>query len=86
MLQSQAGSQASLVQAKPNLSRLYLSMIAGEWALAYYVWKVGLRRTATTIGELIGGKWASLRAILPPVSIKPEIVIIRPRYRSSLEN
>ena len=64
MLQSQAGSRASLVQAKPNLSRLYLSMIAGEWALVYYVWKVGLRRTGTTIGELIGGKWASPRAAL----------------------
>ncbi|QOY87215.1 CPBP family intramembrane glutamic endopeptidase [Paludibaculum fermentans] len=50
--------------ARPNLSGLYLSLIAGEWALVYYVWKVGLRRTGTTIGELIGGKWASPKAAL----------------------
>lgn len=64
MRQSQAGSRANLVAARPNLSGLYLSLIAGEWALVYYVWKVGLRRTGTTIGELIGGKWASPKAAL----------------------
>ena len=64
MFRSQAGSRADLAGARPNLSGLYLSLTAGEWALVYYVWKLGLRRTGTTIGELIGGKWTSPRAAL----------------------
>lgn len=61
---SQAGSQAGLVEARPPLSGLYLSLITGEWALVYYVWKVGLRRTGTHLDELIGGRWASPKAVL----------------------
>jgi membrane protease YdiL (CAAX protease family) len=36
-------------------------MLAAEWGLLFYVWRAGLRRGGTTLGELIGGRWSSRR-------------------------
>lgn len=44
-----------------NLLRLYLTVMAGEWALVFYVWR-GIRRRGLTLRELIGGKWADVSA------------------------
>jgi membrane protease YdiL (CAAX protease family) len=62
----QQNAQAHPVVAEPHrdMSRLYLSLLLGEWGLVYYVWKGGLRRTGTTLGELIGGRWARARDVL----------------------
>lgn len=49
--------------------QLYLSLIAMEWALIYYVWKVGLRRTGTSLRELIGGRWGSARDVAVDVAL-----------------
>jgi len=56
--------QSDGVGRRPNVRLLYVSLIAGEWGLVYYVWKAGLRRTGTQIVDLIGGKWVSPRPIL----------------------
>jgi len=37
---------------------VYLSVIAAEWALVYWIWRGGLRRTGTTLRELIGPRWS----------------------------
>ena len=61
-LQRGARSRADLVEHRPNVALLYLSLLAGEWGLVYYVWK-GLRRTGVTLAEFVGGRWASARAV-----------------------
>jgi membrane protease YdiL (CAAX protease family) len=61
--QRQARSEAGGLQQHPHLVPLYLSLIAMEWGLVYYVWK-GLQRTGTKLSELIGGKWASIKDVL----------------------
>jgi hypothetical protein len=47
----------------PNVVPLYLSLIAMEWGLFFYVWKGGLRRSGTKLRDLIGGRWQSLRDV-----------------------
>lgn len=44
--------------------RWYISVMAAEWALVFWIWKGGLRRTGTTLGELIGGRWSGWRDVL----------------------
>jgi membrane protease YdiL (CAAX protease family) len=53
--------------ATPVLS-IYLSLMAAEWALAYYVWR-GLRRTRTPVGDVIGGAWPSAAAVLRDLAV-----------------
>jgi len=60
--QRQARSEAGGLQQHPHLVPLYLSLIAMEWGLVYYVWK-GLRRSGTKLSELIGGKWANAKDV-----------------------
>jgi uncharacterized protein len=57
--QRAAHSQPARLLARPNLVRLYLSLIAMEWGLVLYVWRAGLRRSGTKLSELIGGRWQS---------------------------
>jgi membrane protease YdiL (CAAX protease family) len=45
----------------PNLVRFYLSVMAGEWALVFYVWR-GIRRRGLAWRELIGGNWTDGRS------------------------
>ena len=44
-----------------NLVQLYLTVMAGEWALMFYVWR-GIRRKGLTLREMIGGTWSGARA------------------------
>jgi hypothetical protein len=60
--QRAADSQPARLLARPNLVRLYLSLIsliAMEWGLVLYVGRTGLRRSGTKLRELIGGRWQS---------------------------
>jgi len=66
--QRQARSEPGGLQQHPHLVPLYLSLIAMEWGLVFYVWK-GLRRTGTKLSELIGGKWASVKDVLVDASL-----------------
>jgi CAAX protease family protein len=61
--QRHARSQPGGLQQHPHLLPLYLSLIAMEWGLVYYVWN-GLRRTGTKLSELIGGKWTGVKDVL----------------------
>jgi membrane protease YdiL (CAAX protease family) len=47
----------------PQVVPLYLSLIAMEWGLVVWVWRGGLRRTGTKLGELVGGRWASAKDV-----------------------
>jgi membrane protease YdiL (CAAX protease family) len=44
-----------------NLVRLYLTVMAGEWMLVFYVWRGICRRV--TLRELIGGNWSDVSAL-----------------------
>ena len=61
--QRQARSEPGMLQQHPQVVPLYLSLIAMEWGLVVWVWRGGLRRTGTTVRELIGGRWASVRDV-----------------------
>jgi hypothetical protein len=37
---------------------LYLSLLAAEWGLVYFVWKGALEPRRVTLREFIGGHWA----------------------------
>src|SRR6202011_577696 len=58
--QREARSQPGMMLQHPNVVPLYLSLIAMEWGLFFYVWKGGLRRSGTKLRDLIGGRWQSL--------------------------
>jgi hypothetical protein len=47
-LQYRAKARTELMKQSPNVSLLYVSLLAGEWGLVYYVWKGGLRRSGIT--------------------------------------
>jgi membrane protease YdiL (CAAX protease family) len=67
--QRQARAQPAMLQQHPQVAPLYLSLIAAEWGLFYWVWKGGLRRTGTKIGDLIGGRWSSPKDVLTDFGI-----------------
>jgi membrane protease YdiL (CAAX protease family) len=61
--QREARSEPGRMLQHPNVVPLYLSLIAMEWGLFFYVWKGGLRRSGTKLRDLIGGRWQSLRDV-----------------------
>ena len=61
--QRQARSEPGRMLQHPNVVPLYLSLVAMEWGLFFYVWKGGLRRRGTKLRDLIGGRWRSLRDV-----------------------
>jgi membrane protease YdiL (CAAX protease family) len=42
---------------------LYLSLMAMEWGLVLYVWRVGLRGDSAALRDVIGGRWRTARDI-----------------------
>jgi uncharacterized protein len=61
--QRHARSDSGMLQQHPQVAPLYLSLIAMEWGLFVWVWRGGLRRTGTRLGDLIGGKWTSAKDV-----------------------
>jgi membrane protease YdiL (CAAX protease family) len=61
--QREARSEPGRMLQHPNVVPLYLSLVAMEWGLFFYVWKGGLRRSGTKLRDLIGGRWRSLRDV-----------------------
>jgi CAAX protease family protein len=53
----------------PPVLPLYLWLLVLEWGLLYYVWKAGLRRTGTRIGDLVRGRWARTGDVLRDVAV-----------------
>lgn len=76
IFQHRAGSEEAIVTQHRNMAPLYLSLILGQWALLYYVWKVGLRRTGTKLSELIGGRWSGLKDVMYDVALAVGLWII----------
>jgi uncharacterized protein len=48
---------------------LYLSVIASEWAMFFYVWLGGYIPGATHVRDFVGGRWSSRKEILRDVGI-----------------
>jgi uncharacterized protein len=69
LFQREAHSQPGSLQQHPHLVPLYLSLIAMEWGLFFYVWKGGLRRSGTKLRELIGGRWRSPKDVAVDASL-----------------
>ncbi len=63
LFQKHARSEPAALGGHPSVVPLYLSLIASEWALVYWVWKGGLQRTGTKLRDLVGGVWNSGRRI-----------------------
>jgi membrane protease YdiL (CAAX protease family) len=58
ILMSAAGGTMRRGAHVSNLPLLYISLMAGEWGLVYYVWR-GLRRTSVDLLPFIGGRWTA---------------------------
>lgn len=63
-LQYGVRARTDLLDHRPDVAPLYISLIAGEWGLVFYVWKGGLRQTGITLLQLAGGRWTSLRSVV----------------------
>jgi len=61
--QREARSEPGRILQHPNVVPLYLSLIAMEWGLFFYVWKGGLHRSGMKLRDLIGGRWQSLKDV-----------------------
>jgi membrane protease YdiL (CAAX protease family) len=48
----------------PGVIPLYVSLLAGEWALVLFMWKRGLSRGGTKLADLIGGRWSRWQDVL----------------------
>jgi membrane protease YdiL (CAAX protease family) len=56
-------SKQSVSRASSNHIVIYVSLIIVEWALVYLVWR-GIRKTHTTLRDLVGGRWESPRDVV----------------------
>jgi len=57
VFQKAAAPGTSAASGHQNVLPLYLSLLAGEWGLLFYMWRRGLRKTGTRLADLIGGRW-----------------------------
>jgi len=69
LFQRRAHAQPERLLQHPQVVPLYLSLIAMEWGLFYYVWKGGLRRSGTKLRELIGGTWRNPKDVVVDASL-----------------
>ena len=66
---SYAGAQSEHALAtKQGKIPQYLATIAWEWLLFAYVWW-GVRRSGTTVRELIGGRWRTIEDVLMDIVV-----------------
>jgi membrane protease YdiL (CAAX protease family) len=69
MFQQRAASHATTLPAPGRPTTLYLALIAMEWGLVLYVVRGGLRRTGTTLRDLVGGRWSRPRDVVRDVVV-----------------
>lgn len=62
LLQRRSGAGPGLAAQHQGAIGVYLSALALDWLLFYYVWAFTSKR-GTPLRELVGGKWSSLRQI-----------------------
>jgi membrane protease YdiL (CAAX protease family) len=61
--QSHAPAGDQLVQRRSSTVPLFLSLMAMQWGLLRFVVAGGLRRTGTSLRDLIGQRWSSWKAV-----------------------
>jgi membrane protease YdiL (CAAX protease family) len=71
----QSGSPAAGDHHHANVV-LYLSVIFSEWALAFYIWLGGLRPGATSLRDLVGGRWGNMKAVLLDIAVAAAFWIV----------
>lgn len=69
ILQQRAAAHATTLPAPSRPTMLYLSLIAMEWGLVLYVVRVGLRRTGTSLRDVVGGRWSRPRDVVRDVVV-----------------
>lgn len=62
LFQTSAPTHPGRLQQHPGVVGLYLSLIAVEWALVFWVSR-GVRRSGTRLRDLVGGRWTSARDV-----------------------
>lgn len=68
LLRMRSRSPAAGEQHHENVI-LYLSVIASEWALSFYVWLGGLIPGATHVRDFVGGRWSNRKDVLRDIGI-----------------
>jgi CAAX protease family protein len=48
---------------------VYISVIACEWAMTFYVWLGGLIPGATRLRDLVGGRWSNRKEVLRDIAL-----------------
>jgi membrane protease YdiL (CAAX protease family) len=67
--QSHANAGGQLVERRSSVVPLYLSLLAAQWGLLRFVVAGGLRKTGTSLRDLIGERWSSWKAVATDVLI-----------------
>ena len=67
--QIHAGPGPELVERRGSTVPLYLSLLVAEWGLLRFVVAGGLKRTGTTLRDLLGQRWASWKDVARDVAI-----------------
>jgi membrane protease YdiL (CAAX protease family) len=67
--QSHANAGGQLVERRSSVVPLYLSLLAAQWGLLRFVVAGGLRKTGTSLRDLIGERWSSWKAVARDVLI-----------------
>jgi len=62
-LQGRGQAGGAIVEQRPRVIPLYLSLMVAEWGLLRFVWAGGLKRTGTSLRTLIGGQWRGWRPV-----------------------
>src|SRR6185436_10607440 len=65
----QRATHATTLPAPARPTTLYLSLIAMEWGLVLYVVRGGLRRTGTSLRDVVGGRWSRPRDVARDVVV-----------------
>jgi membrane protease YdiL (CAAX protease family) len=73
--QHAAGAPAAAPQGHPSVAPLYLSLIALEWGLVFYVQR-GLRRTGTSLRLLVGGRWRGWQDVALDVGLGAAVWVV----------
>jgi hypothetical protein len=62
LFQAGAPAHPERLQQHPQVATLYLSLIAVEWTLVFWVAR-GMRRSGTRLRDVIGGRWSNATAV-----------------------
>jgi hypothetical protein len=85
LFQRAATSHPQATGHQPGAATLYFSLILGEWGLVMYVWRGGLRRSRTSLRDVIGGRWQSGRDVLRDLAIGAGLLITWKLLDSGME-